>query len=284
MHEDYRDLTVKDFFNGNAREYMDHRFAISDTPLEDGVYDEFGADKDTVRDFITFLLFLYKFYFRVEVHGIENLPAESPGLMVSNHAPILPMDAMMIGTAALVEPERPRLPRAIINKAISAIPYFSTLMARAGQVIGCEDNVRRVFEQGKLMLVFPTGAQGRVHSIFNKYRLDKFSVGFMEYALRYHTPIIPTCVTGSEESAMALGELNLPVAGFNHLPLTPIFPWFGLLGLVPLPSKFDIYFEEPVDYSKEHADDVDDPEKVKELVEDIRGRIQDMLDDALGRK
>lgn len=281
--DDYRDLKVKDFFNGTAREFVREKVLASDMALKEGEFDTFGADLDVLTDTFTVLLFFYKFYFRVEVHGIENMPKEGPGLIVSNHAPILPVDAMMLGVSGLVEGENPRIGRAITNKHISSIPYFSTWMSRVGQVIGCEDNVRRIFEEGKLMLVFPTGAEGDIHTIFNKYEVAEFPLGFMEYALRYRTLIIPTCVTGSEEAAMTLAKLDLPVGGFKHLPITPIFPWLGILGLVPFPSKFNIYYGEPVDYFTEHAGEVNDPAKVRILVDDLREKIVAMLDEALGR-
>lgn len=281
--DDYRDLKVKDFFNGTAREFVRNKILASDMNLKEGEFDAFGADLDVLTDTFTVLLFFYKFYFRVKVHGIENVPEEGPGLIVSNHAPILPIDAMMLGTAGVVEGEKPRIGRAIVNKHISSIPYFSTWMSRAGQVIGCDENARRIFEEGKLMLVFPTGAEGDIHSIFNKYEVAEFPIGFMEYALRYRTPIIPTCVTGSEEAAMTLGKIDLPIGGFKHMPITPIFPWLGFLGLVPFPSKINIYYGEPVDYFTEHANEVNDPAKVRILVDDLREKIVAMLDEALGR-
>ncbi|MFH1539586.1 MAG: 1-acyl-sn-glycerol-3-phosphate acyltransferase [bacterium] len=280
---DYRNLKVRNFFNGTAREFVRNKILASDMNLKEGEFDAFGADLDVLTDTFTVLLFFYKFYFRVEVHGIENVPSEGPGLIVSNHAPILPIDAMMIGVSGVVEGENPRIGRAIVNKHISSIPYFSTWMSRAGQVIGCDENARRIFQEGKIMLVFPTGAEGDIHSIFNKYEVAEFPIGFMEYALRYRTPIIPTCVTGSEEAAMTLGKLDLPVGGFKHFPITPIFPWLGILGLVPFPSKINIYYGEPVDYFTDHGGEVNDPAKVRILVDDLREKIVAMLDEALGR-
>ncbi|MEW5947431.1 MAG: 1-acyl-sn-glycerol-3-phosphate acyltransferase [bacterium] len=282
--DDHKKLKPRHFFDGDAKKFVRGKVLRSDAGAAEGVYDPFGLDVETIVSTITFLLFMYRFYFRVEVHGIENIPDAGPGLIVSNHAPILPFDACMIGVAALVEPEHPRFVRTIINKTISSIPFASTLMSRSGQVIGCDENVRLIFENKNLMLVFPTGAEGRVHSVItHRYRLDTFPVGFMEYALRYRTPIIPACVTGSEESAMALGSIPLPRGGFRHFPITPIFPWLGPLGLIPFPSKFDIYFDPPVDYFTEHAHEVDNPAKVRPLVDGLHDRIQAMLDGALGR-
>ena len=47
----------------------------------------------------TLLEFFYRYWFRVEVEGIENVPSDSGALLVSNHAGALPPDAAMIGKA-----------------------------------------------------------------------------------------------------------------------------------------------------------------------------------------
>ncbi|HOO55941.1 MAG TPA: 1-acyl-sn-glycerol-3-phosphate acyltransferase [bacterium] len=279
--DDYRDLGLKDFFDGTAREFIKNRILDSDAGLSEDGYDMFGTSLRTITDASTILLFLYKNYFRVEADGFENLPENGPGLIVANHAPILPFDASMIFMAALLEPEKPRFVRTIINKSISTIPFASTLILRGGQVIGCDENVRQVFKNQNLIVVFPTGAEGDVHTIFNKYHLDRFTVGFMEYALKFNTPIIPTVVLGSEEAAMTLGKIDLNFLGFKHLPLTPIFPWLGLAGLIPFPSKFRIHFSEPVDYFTENSEKVGEPVVVRHLVDDLHGRIRTLLDEKL---
>jgi 1-acyl-sn-glycerol-3-phosphate acyltransferase len=281
---DYKDLKHKHFFDGTAEAFMKDLLLRSDAGMQDGQYDMIGGDINATAKTMSFFLWFYKFYFRVEVHGVENIPQDGPGLIVSNHAPIFPFDATQIALACLLEPEKPRYVRTIVNRAIADIPFFSTLMSRTGQVIGCDDNVRRVFENQNLIVVFPTGAEGDMNTIFNKYQVHEFAVGFMEYALRFRTPVTPTCVTGSEEAALTLGKINTNLAGFKHIPITPIFPWLGPLGFIPFPSKFRIYFDPQIDYHTEHREERDNPEKVRELVEGLRQHIQHMLDSALGRK
>lgn len=275
--ESHLDLDFKSFMNGAALEYVRGLLEQSDARLSDSNYDVFGGKIDAVAEFMTFLLFFYKFYFRVETHGIENLPQDGPGLIVANHAPILPVDGMMIGTAALVELAKPRFIRAIISRNFNQTPFFSALMSRIGQVTGSDDNVRRIFENKNLMLVFPTGSKDGPHTIFHRYELDTFQVGFMEYSLRYKTPIIPTSVIGSEEATMMFAKLNISSFGFKSIPITPIFPWLGLAGLIPFPAKFKIYFHEPVDYFTENQEALDDPVRIRELVEDLRGSLQAKL-------
>lgn len=91
-----------------------------------------------------------------------------------------------------------------------------------------------------------------------------------------------------------LSDLALAIAkgaGVPYVPVTPFFPWLGLLGAIPLPSKWTIDFMAPVDPAEwaagyreavmepgspqpaAHADAV----TVLGLAEDIRGRIQERL-------
>ena len=61
--------------------------------------DEFGFDADVTKVLLSLLRPLYEGYFRVEVKGIENIPAEGGALVVSNHSGTLPIDALMTQVA-----------------------------------------------------------------------------------------------------------------------------------------------------------------------------------------
>ena len=47
----------------------------------------------------TVVEFFYRYWFRAEVEGMENVPATGGALLVSNHSGALPPDAAMIGKA-----------------------------------------------------------------------------------------------------------------------------------------------------------------------------------------
>src|SRR5919106_2300435 len=47
----------------------------------------------------TLVEFYYRYWFRAEVEGIENVPADGGALLVSNHSGALPPDAAIIGKA-----------------------------------------------------------------------------------------------------------------------------------------------------------------------------------------
>jgi hypothetical protein len=68
-------------------------------------------------------------------------------------------------------------------------------------------------------------------------------------------------------------SLELP-----YFPVTPTFPWLGLLGLVPLPTKWRILFGAPIDLAGAHGPDAHRDELlVNRLKEEIRERIQRMI-------
>ena len=67
--------------------------------------------------------------------------------------------------------------------------------------------------------------------------------------------------------------------------MTPTFPFLGPAGLVPLPTKWYIAFGEPLDFNAEYgADGANDRILVNKLAEQVRVRIQEMIDGLLGQR
>ena len=262
------------------RDRMD-RVPEFDRDADPAGYDAFGANREDLAQILPWVCFLYKCYFRTEVHGLENVAAMKRALLIPNHMTPAPVDGLNIAAAFFIEPEPPRMIRTVVHYVLAQLPFLNLLISRSGQIVGCPDNVRRIFEQDNIVLLFPEGANAfRLYK--NRYKLNKFQIGFMEMAIRYDYPIIPTAVIGSEESTMILGEiqaLRKYFFGFNF-PVTPTFPWLGLPGLFPLPAKFRIWFGEPMDFSM-HKDKLDKPEEIRILVEQVRRRVQTMLNEHL---
>ena len=72
----------------------------------DYTVDEFGFDEDfTEHAYLPLLRPLYRSWFRVEVRGIENIPAEGGALVVANHSGTIALDSLM--TQVAVHDEHP---------------------------------------------------------------------------------------------------------------------------------------------------------------------------------
>src|SRR3954465_14726351 len=237
----------------------------------------------------TIVEFLYRYWFRVEVEGIENVPSEGGALLVSNHAGALPPDAPMIVKAIREEHPRPRPLHLTVEHFFKGYPGFSMLVPKIGGVAAHPANVHRLlWNEQQLVLVFPEGRKGTEKLVKDRYRLRRFGRGgFVEAAMRARAPIVPVAVVGAEESAPVFAQLTAlqRLTGLLYFPVTPTFPHLGLVGMLGyLPAKFRIRFLAPV---RTDALGLDEPWEDKALVQSIahgvRATIQQELVEMLGR-
>ena len=213
--------------------------------------DPYGFDLQFAIGVCAPLLWLYKRYFRVVVHGLEKVPPEGRLVLVSNHSGQLPFDAAMIEMALLFEKDPPRVVRALLERWVPTLPFVSVFMARAGQIVGTPDNCRRLLAAGESILVFPEGVRGLNKPYRERYRLQTFTHGFMRLALESEAPIVPVAVVGAEEQAPAIFDLK-PLARLLAFPAFPITP---TLLPFPLPARYHIHFGEPMRFTGSPGDD-----------------------------
>src|SRR5437763_11468937 len=155
--------------------------------------------------------FFYRYWFRCEVEGIENVPAQGGALLVSNHSGALPPDAPMIGKAIKEEHTHPRPLNITVEHFFKGYPGFSVLLPKIGCVPAHPANVHRLLhDEEQLVLVFPEGRKGTEKLYKDRYKLRRFGRGgFVEAAMRARAPILPVCVVGAEEAAPVFAHLGL---------------------------------------------------------------------------
>ena len=246
--------------------------------------DEFGFDPKFSAIFEPVLEFLYSRYWRVESLGLSNVPGQGRALLVANHAGTLPFDAAMIAYAVHRDHASHRLVRPLLEDFAFHFPYVGPTINRLGAVRACQENARRVLESGQLALVFPEGIQGMGKLYSQRYRLGRFGRGgFIKLALRTRTPIVPVAVVGSEEIYPMVTKVVGPArsVGLPFLPVTPLFPWLGPAGLVPLPSKWVIRFGAPMRLHETHGPEAaEDRLLVNQLTELVRNQVGRLLEEA----
>jgi 1-acyl-sn-glycerol-3-phosphate acyltransferase len=232
--------------------------------------DPYGFDAEYMVAAVAPLLWLYRKYFRVQVHGIERVPSEGRVLLVSNHSGQLPFDGAMIEIAFLFDRDPPRAVRALMDTWVPTLPFVSTFMARCGQVVGTPENCRRLLAADEALLVFPEGTRGLNKLFKHRYQLQKFGPGFMRLALESGTPVVPIGVVGAEEQAPALFDLK-PLArllSFPSLPITPTLLPF------PLPTRYHIHFGDPITF--QGSPDEDD-EQLERKVAEVEGAVRALI-------
>ncbi|MDN5790662.1 MAG: acyltransferase family protein [Micrococcales bacterium] len=243
--------------------------------------DEFGFDKDfTTSVYLPLLRPLYRKWFRIEVKGIENIPATGGALIVSNHSGTIALDSVMTQVAVHDEHPQQRHLRMLGADLVFQTPFVGTVARRSGSTLAANTDAERLLTSGELVGVWPEGFKGVGKPFSERYKLQRFGRGgFVAAALRTGVPIIPCSIVGAEEIYPIIG--NMPtiarLLGVPYVPVTPTFPLLGPLGLVPLPSKWFIEFGTPIDTAQFGTDAADDPMLVFDLTDQVRETIQQTL-------
>ncbi len=261
---------------------VDARLLHIPTRLNAYGYDAWGFHPDTARRALMVCSLLYRYWFRVETHGIERVPAGRV-LLISNHAGQIALDAAMIGTAVLLEAEPPRIIRGMGEYWLPTVPWINEVMARTGSVVGTRKNCVDLLENDEAVIALPEGIRGMNKLIWERYQLQEFGQGFMRLALETDTPIVPIAVVGSEEQAPSFANLEGlgRLFGMPAFPITLTWPWCGLLGLLPLPVKYRITFGDPMHFTGNPSDEDD---VIAEKVDQVKARIATMLAEGLAAR
>ena len=248
--------------------------------------DEFGFDPAlNAAVFMPAALSLYRSWFRVRMRGLENLPGDGAALVVVNHSGVLPMDAIMLQAGVFAEHPAHRNLRLLGADLVYELPVLAGLARRSGHIRATPDCAERLLAAGELVGVFPEGFKGTGKPFRDRYKLQRFGRGgFARTAIAAGVPMVPCAIVGAEEIYPMIGNasrtarlLRLP-----YFPITPLFPWLGPLGAVPLPSNWIIEFCPPVPAQGYPA--ADDDEAVGTLADQVRDTIQGKVDELVAER
>ena len=235
-------------------------------------YDPWGYHEDAAKIGITLVKWLYDHYFRVTAHGLEHVPKKGRVLIVANHSGQLPMDGMLMGVAIATNPHGPRAPRAMIERFFPTVPWLGNLLNAFGAVVGDPINCVKMLEADEAVIVFPEGVRGSGKLYRHRYQLQRFGSGFMHLAMQYMVPIVPVGVVGCEETMPAIANIS-PLAKLLGIPYVPVAP------PLPLPARVYLNFGKPM-----HFKPVNNEDEVVERVEQVKERIQALMDRGLAER
>lgn len=257
--------------------------AIDQNPmrLNELGYDDWGFHPEAAKLLFSLARQVYR-YFRPVIHGIENVPAGRV-LIVPNHSGQLPFDGLVVAVACLLEANPPRLVRSMAERWFPTLPFVNEAFSRAGVVLGDPINCRNLLEADNAILVFPEGARGCGKPWSQRYRLTEFGRGFMRLALQTGSPIVPVAVVGAEESIPSVTNLEWLAKrlGAPYIPVPMLLPLLGPLAFLPLPTRFYVWFGEPMRFEGPFDDE---DEVIEAKVQEVKKRIQSMIDEGLRRR
>ena len=103
----------------------------------------------------------------------------------------------------------------------------------------------------------------------------------MQAALPYLDDFVAGHSLGEYSALCAADSFAVPTAArllkLPYFPITPLFPWFGPLGAIPLPSKWIIEIGAPIATDHIPPAAADDPTVIFKVTDQVRETIQQTL-------
>ena len=243
----------------------------------DYVVDEYGFDQEiTERFFMTALRPIAQKWFRIEVRGAENIPADGGALVVSNHSGTIPVDGLM--TMVSIHDHTGRFLRPLGADLVFKMPIVSSMAAQGRHHPGLQRGRRADAQRRRAGRRLARGLQGHRQAV----RRALQAPALRPRRLRRRRRCAPASRSSRSPSSAprrstrwsATCPALARVLGVPYIPITPFFPLLGPLGLVPLPSKWLLEFGEPIRTDEFDAGAADDPMLVFDVTDQVRETIQ----------
>jgi 1-acyl-sn-glycerol-3-phosphate acyltransferase len=162
---------------------------------------------------------LLKLVFRPQTEGAENVPAEGPAILASNHLsyadwlfmPLtLPRRVTFVAKAEYFT--TPGIKGWFQKKFFSGAGQVPIDRSGAGAAEGALTAARRILSEGDLFGIYPEGTRS------HDGRLYRGKTGVARLALEMHVPVIPVAVLGTDVVAppgKKFGSMTRPMVRFG---------------------------------------------------------------------
>lgn len=223
-----------------------------------------GADDLLYKVFPRLFMEILKKYFRVEVEGVENIPTSGPIIIAPNHSGFTAMDAMVL--AYIIQEKTQRVPRVLTHHLWFLTPTTALPAQKLGFFEATFENGVNYLKKKQMIVIFPEGEHGNFKPTSKRYQLQEFKRGFIRMALATDATIVPTVILGAEETNINLRQLK-----FSKFLRGLVLPL--PLNVIPLPAKWKIIFEKPVNLPF-GPDKMSDSELCHDLANEIQENLQ----------
>lgn len=257
---------------------------------------EFIFDEGLARRLVRWLGPVLKFYFRAEVRGVENFPAEQTMVVANHDGGMLPLDGLILGAAwhRHFDFSRP-LAVMVHDMVMRLVPAIN----RIGGVLADRPQLDAVLDAGHSVMIYPGGSRETFRSFFERKQVTLGNrTGFIKHALNRRLPITPVVSVGGHETLFVLwrGGWLAERLGITRRFRADVFPivaglpfgiWLGaLMPHLPLPAKITVQVLRPINIVAAAEqflgrpfsdDDLDDPAVLHACFRVVQTTMQDAL-------
>lgn len=261
-------------------------------PGEAPPYDDLGArDPELYAIVMDLCRLVGRDYFRLEVRGVESVPAAGPVMLVGNHnGGSMPIDTLFTLLALHDRFGDRRIVHPLAHETVFTHPVVRRYAMGLGILKAGHGAGEKIVEAGRLLLVYPGSDWDSCRSFAERDRVDLHGrTGFLRFALRHRVPISPVVSTGTHEQLVILsrGEglarrLRLhKLLRTDVCPIVLALPWgltSGFLPYLPLPAQTTLSFGPPITFPEVEPAQAGDPEVLARCYGVVQARMQVMLD------
>jgi len=249
-------------------------------------------DPDYIRRTLPLLRRTFCSYFRGEVEGLENIPADGPVLLVGNHSGGLMIADTFVFAVAFYERFGPdRRFHQLAHDLVTRFPGVGTLRMW-GTVPDSHENAQEAFRRRAPVLVYPGGDYETFRPSWHSDRIEFAGrKGFVKLALAEEVPIVPVVSIGGQETALFLtrGEKLAQLLRLDRLMRLKVLPVsigpplgpnvLDFPGRLPLPSKVTIRVMPPIDVEERYGPAPDPKIVYDEVTDDMQSTLDELSEE-----
>ena len=263
---------------------------VNGSPPEDWLD---ARDPEYIRHVLPAIRAWSELYFRADVEGLEEIPADEPVLLVGNHSGgTLIADTFVLAQQFYDHFGAEREFHQLAHDLVFQVPGVRASLSRFGTVPANPDNMRKALDRGAALLVYPGGDHETYRPSWDQDKIDFAGrTGFAKLAIELGVPIVPIVAIGGQETALFLGQgqrisrmLRLDRALRLKVFPVQVAPPFGLTLLdlplrMPLPSKISIRALPRIDLRERLGADADPQDAYAIVTEAMQAELSRMAAD-----
>ena len=249
-----------------------------------------NRDRWFVEKMIAIVEHVMQPYHRAEVRGMERVP-RGAALYVGNHSGgAMTIDSFLFGAAVYRAHGFDGLPFVLAHDFAMNAPGLHHVFSALGCVRASRDNARRLFAEGRKVLVYPGGSEESMRPFRDRNKiLFGGKRGYVRTALEHGVPIVPVVGQGSHGTLIILEDVKwmAHLLGMDRAwrlrswSIAFSLPW-GLTFFppplyLPLPAKIRMEVLEPIRFERSGPEAAADDEYVAECAAVVEGRMQEAL-------